>query len=112
MISGGVVLRILIVEDEETISAFLQKGLREEGFVVDSAKDGNEAIRLSSSNPYDVIILDVLLPIKNGFEVCSELRASGNHTPVLMLTALDSVDERVKGLNTGADDYLVKPFAF
>ena len=112
MISGGVVLRILIVEDEETISAFLQKGLREEGFVVDSAKDGNEAIRLSSSNPYDVIILDVLLPIKNGFEVCSELRASGNHTPVLMLTALNSVDERVKGLNTGADDYLVKPFAF
>jgi len=110
--SGGVLLRILIVEDEATISAFLQKGLKEEGFAVDAARSGNEALELASSNQYEVIVLDILLPGKNGFEVCSELRASGNYTPVLMLTALDSVDERVKGLNTGADDYLVKPFAF
>lgn len=109
---GGVFLKILIVEDEATISAFLQKGLKEEGFFVDAAKNGNEAIMLASSNQYDVIVLDILLPGKNGYEVCRELRASGNYTPVLMLTALDSVDERVKGLNTGADDYLVKPFAF
>lgn len=109
---GGVFLRILIVEDEATISAFLSKGLKEEGFFVDAAKDGDEAIMLASSSQYDVIVLDILLPGKNGYEVCSELRASGNYTPVLMLTALDSVDERVKGLNTGADDYLVKPFAF
>jgi heavy metal response regulator len=105
-------MNILLVEDEERIAAFIRKGLQEEYYTVDVVRDGATALEYAAAAPYNVVILDVRLPVLDGFSVCAELRARGDQTPVLMLTARDTVDDRVHGLNIGADDYLVKPFAF
>jgi two-component system, OmpR family, copper resistance phosphate regulon response regulator CusR len=105
-------MRVLLVEDDRRIAGFVAKGLRENAYAVDTASDGEEAVYQASINDYDVIILDVMLPIKDGFAVCRELRAAGSTTPILMLTARDAIDDRVCGLDFGADDYLVKPFDF
>jgi DNA-binding response OmpR family regulator len=104
-------MRILVVEDNHRLSASLQLNLAHEGYSVDTAYDGQEGQDLAELAPYDLIILDVLLPAKDGFEVCRDLRRRRIHTPILLLTARDSVDDRIKGLDCGADDYLVKPFA-
>jgi len=105
-------MRILIVEDDRKVGAFLQKGLREEQYAVDVCRDGEEAVEWASINSYDVIVLDIMLPKKDGFAVCRELRQKGMLTPILMLTAKDSVEDKVSGLTEGADDYLTKPFSF
>ncbi|MBC7339551.1 MAG: response regulator transcription factor [Firmicutes bacterium] len=105
-------MRLLVVEDEPGIAAFLRQGLTEEGYAVDVVGDGERAIEFALSAPYDAIILDILLPKKDGFQVCAELRRRGLRTPILMLTARGAVEDRVRGLDTGADDYLMKPFAF
>ena len=105
-------MKILVVEDEERVAHFIQKGLKEEGHAVDVSYDGEDGEFLAEVNDYDLIILDLMLPKKNGIVVCRELRASGVATPVLMLTARDSVEDKVRGLDAGADDYLAKPFAF
>ncbi|MEP6788406.1 MAG: response regulator transcription factor [Acidobacteriota bacterium] len=105
-------MRVLLVEDDSRIAAFVAKGLRENSYAVDVAIDGEMATYLASINAYDIFILDVNLPKKDGFEVCSELRSSGNTKPILMLTARDAIDDRISGLDTGADDYLTKPFEF
>jgi two-component system, OmpR family, copper resistance phosphate regulon response regulator CusR len=105
-------VRVLIVEDDVRISNFVAKGLRENSYAVDVAADGEEALFHASVNDYDVIILDVMIPKKDGFAVCAELRSSGLKTPILMLTARDAIDDRISGLDCGADDYLVKPFDF
>lgn len=105
-------MRVLLVEDDRRIASFISKGLRENAYAVDTAQDGDEATYMASINPYDLFILDVNLPQKDGFAVCSELRGNGNAKPILMLTARDTVDDRVAGLDTGADDYLVKPCEF
>jgi DNA-binding response OmpR family regulator len=105
-------VRILVVEDDPKISRFLLKGLREENHVVDLAEDGEAADERGQVEMYDVILLDVLLPGCDGFEVCRRLRAAGVDTPILMLTARDAVQDRIRGLDAGADDYLPKPFAF
>jgi|ERR1035437_4952593 two-component system copper resistance phosphate regulon response regulator CusR len=105
-------MRILVVEDDLRIQSFITRGLREKAYAVDSADNGNQALYLASINSYDVIVLDVMLPELDGFAVCQELRKSGNATPILMLTARDEVGDRIKGLDLGADDYLIKPFAF
>jgi DNA-binding response OmpR family regulator len=105
-------VRILLVEDERSAARMIAKGLREQGHAVDVVGDGRSAVETCSGATYDIVILDVLLPQKSGFEVCRDLRASGNAVPVLMLTARDAVDDRVAGLDAGADDYLTKPFHF
>ena len=105
-------MRILIVEDDRKVGAFLQKGLREEQYAVDVCRDGEEAVEWASISSYDVIVLDIMLPKKDGFTVCRELRQKGVLTPILMLTAKDSVEDKVSGLTEGADDYLTKPFSF
>jgi len=105
-------MRILIIEDDKSLTQLLRRSLTEEGYAVDIAYDGEEGETLASSIPYDVIILDILLPGKDGFEVCQNLRQKEIKTRILMLTAKDSVKDRVKGLDCGADDYLVKPFDF
>ncbi len=105
-------LKILVVEDEPRVARFIKKGLLEEGHVVDLAGDGVEGLALASVAEYDVIVLDVMLPGKSGFHVVSQLRAEGKHTPVLILTAKDSHEDIVHGLDVGADDYLTKPFDF
>ena len=105
-------MRILIVEDEPGTAEMLSKGLREQTYAVDVAADGEEAVYQAAVNDYDLILLDVMLPRKDGFEVCRNVRASGSTVPVLMLTARDRVGDRVAGLDTGADDYLTKPFDF
>ncbi|HWE64961.1 MAG TPA: response regulator transcription factor [Chloroflexota bacterium] len=105
-------MRMLVVEDERRIARFIQRGLEERQHAVDVAGDGEEAILLATTNDYDLIALDILLPRKNGLMVCRELRARDIRTPILMLTARDSVADTVAGLNAGADDYLTKPFAF
>jgi two-component system copper resistance phosphate regulon response regulator CusR len=105
-------VRILLVEDEARVANFIARGLREQTYAVDIAPDGEQAIYQASVNEYDVIVLDVMLPIKDGHAVCRELRAAGMRTPILMLTARGSVDDRVAGLDSGADDYLAKPFDF
>ncbi|MEW6398808.1 MAG: response regulator transcription factor [Bacillota bacterium] len=102
----------MVVEDEPRIAAFLRQGLTEEGYAVDLAEDGEQAVEFALSAPYDAIVLDILLPKKDGFDVCADLRRRGIRTPILMLTARGAVDDRVRGLDTGADDYLMKPFAF
>ena len=104
-------MRVLVVEDERKISSYLKRGLEEQGYAVDTAFTGVEALEWADSAPYDLIILDILLPEMDGLTVCRELRKRGSRTPILMLTARDSVDDRVNGLDAGADDYLVKPFA-
>lgn len=105
-------MRTLVIEDEKKIGAFLRKGLVESGFVVDVAESGDDGLHLARTIAYDVIILDVMLPQFDGWTILATLRGEGNQTPVLFLTARDSVRDRVKGLELGADDYLVKPFAF
>ena len=105
-------MRILVVEDERRITAFIKRGLEEEHYAVNVAYDGEEALDWAAVANYDLIVLDVLLPKKDGIEVCRELRAQGNKVPILMLTARDAIEDRVQGLDSGADDYLVKPFAF
>jgi DNA-binding response OmpR family regulator len=105
-------VRVLVVEDDPAISRFVVRGLREEHFLVDLAEDGHAAERLLADDSYDAIVLDILLPGVDGLTLCRRLRRGGNDTPVLMLTARDAVPDRVRGLNVGADDYLVKPFAF
>jgi len=105
-------MKILVVEDEKRVTQFIRKGLKEEGHAVDAAYDGEEGGFLAEVNDYDLIILDLMLPKKNGIAMCREIRDRGVVTPVLMLTARDSVEDKVRGLDAGADDYLVKPFAF
>lgn len=105
-------MRLLLVEDEPDAAWMLAKGLREESYAVDIVGDGERALEQAALSDYDLIILDVMLPRKGGFEVCRELRASGSAVPVLMLTARDAVEDRVAGLDSGADDYLSKPFDF
>ncbi len=105
-------MRILIVEDEKKTAGFLRKGLSENGFVVDVAHTAEDGLFQAHASDYDLVILDVMLPDKSGWVVFEEMRREGNKTPVLFLTARDSVEDRVKGLELGADDYLVKPFAF
>lgn len=105
-------MRILLVEDEPNAAKMLAKGLREESYAVDIAGDGERALEQAYLNDYDLIILDVMLPGKDGFEVCRELRTADSAAPVLMLTARDAVEDRVEGLDSGADDYLSKPFDF
>jgi DNA-binding response OmpR family regulator len=108
-------MRVLVAEDDKRIANFIVKGLREEGYVVEQVGDGQAAIDFATAGPdaeFDLIVLDVMMPKRDGFAVCRELRTRGVRTPVLMLTAMDALDDRVKGLDSGADDYLVKPFAF
>jgi DNA-binding response OmpR family regulator len=105
-------MRILLVEDEIKMANFIARGLKEEDYVVDIACDGQEALFQAEINPYDLIILDVMLPLKDGISVCRELRSKGINVPILMLTSKDRVRDKVLGLNSGADDYLAKPFAF
>ncbi|MGH2678801.1 MAG: response regulator transcription factor [Actinomycetota bacterium] len=105
-------MRVLVVEDEVKMAGLLKRGLEEEGYAVDVARDGSEALWLGAENPYDAVILDVMLPDLDGFEVCRRLRSDGRWAPVLMLTARDAVPDRVAGLDAGADDYLTKPFSF
>ena len=105
-------MRILVVEDEPTAAAVLAKGLREHAYAVDVANDGAAALEQAAINQYDLLIVDVLLPGIDGFEVCRRLRAEGASVPVLMLTALGRLDDRVEGLDAGADDYLPKPYHF
>src|SRR6516225_11277952 len=104
-------MRVLVVEDETRMSRLLKRGLEEEGHAVDLAADGPEGLWLATENSYAAIVLDVMLPGFDGFELCHRLRAAGVWAPVLMLTARDGVDDRVRGLDAGADDYIVKPFA-
>jgi two-component system copper resistance phosphate regulon response regulator CusR len=105
-------MRILLVEDEPRVAGFIAKGLREQAYAVDIAKDGEEALYFASENDYDLIILDLMLPIIDGMTVCKRLRGSGLRKPILILTARDTVEDRVTGLDSGADDYLSKPFDF
>ncbi|HET7621575.1 MAG TPA: response regulator transcription factor [Gemmatimonadaceae bacterium] len=105
-------MKILVVEDDRMVAGFIDHGLREEGHVVDIAPDGDEATLLAHVNDYDIILLDVVLPKKNGFQIAMELRREGRSTPILMLTSRDAMEDVVRGLDAGADDYLAKPFKF
>src|SRR5712692_8258669 len=105
-------MRLLLVEDDVRIARFVAKGLREQSYAVDVAGNGDDALYQAEINTYDLVILDVMIPGRNGFEVCRELRASGQKIPVLMLTARDAVEDRIAGLDFGADDYLTKPFEY
>jgi len=104
-------MKILIIEDEKKTAADLRKGLGENGFVIDVSSQGEEGLFLARTGNYDLLILDVMLPERDGWSLIAELRRAGKQTPVLFLTARDTVHDRVKGLDLGADDYLVKPFA-
>ena len=103
-------MRVLLVEDDEGIISFLEKGLREAKYAVDVAQEGNDALYKAALNEYDAIILDIMIPGRDGLEVCRDLRSQGSKVPVIMLTARDDVRDRVLGLDVGADDYLTKPF--
>src|SRR5712691_2836654 len=105
-------MRVLLVEDEPNAAHVLAKGLREHAYAVDVAADGEAALFQVATTDYDAVILDVMLPLRDGFAVCRSVRASGSAVPILMLTARDSVEARIQGLDCGADDYLVKPFDF
>ena len=105
-------MRVLIVEDEVKMAGLIRRGMREEGIAADVAIKGEDALWMADSTPYDTIVLDVMLPGIDGFETCRRLREKGVWSPVLMLTARDSIEDRVAGLDTGADDYLTKPFSF
>ncbi len=109
--TDGEKMRVLLVEDDHRLAASLRRGLEEAGFAVDTAYDGEEALSSATGTPFDLIVLDVMLPRLDGLEVSRRLRQQRVHVPILMLTARDSVDDRVRGLEAGADDYLVKPFA-
>ena len=105
-------MRILVVEDEKKVAGFIKKGLEEETYAVDVAYDGGDGLHLGVEGQYDLIILDIMLPKMDGLEVLLQLRSQGKDVPIILLTAKDAVDDRVAGLNKGADDYLTKPFAF
>jgi heavy metal response regulator len=105
-------VRILIIEDDPGVAAFIRRGLREAGFAVDLADNGNDGCHMACAEPYDLVILDLMLPGRDGFSVLAELRGRSITTPVICLTARDTVDDRVRGLDLGADDYLAKPFSF
>lgn len=105
-------MRILVVEDEHKIANSIKKGLQQESFAVDVAYKGSEGYDLASSEPYDVVVLDLMLPGMDGIEICRKLRKEGSHIPILILTAKGQLKDKVEGLNSGADDYLTKPFAF
>ncbi len=105
-------MRALVVEDEAKMAALIRRGLAEEGYSADVARTGEEALWMARATPYDAIVLDLMLPGRDGLEVCRELRESGVWSPILMLTARDGVEDRVEGLDSGADDYLSKPFSF
>ncbi len=105
-------MRILVVEDDPDVTSFIKKGLREERYAVDVASEGEEALRLARGTSYDLIILDIMLPKLDGLEVCRRLRADRQRAPILLLTARDAIEDKVTGLESGADDYLTKPFAF
>jgi len=105
-------MRILIIEDEQKAANYLKKGLTENGFSVDIANDGEDGLHLATTEAYSLIVLDVMLPLRGGWSIIKELRATGNDVPVIFLSARDAVHDRVHGLELGADDYLVKPYAF
>ncbi len=105
-------MRVLLVEDDVRVSSFIRRGLVEEGFAVDVSRDGRDAFHQSLHEPYDVIVLDILIPFMDGFEVLGQIRKQGCRVPILILSAKDGIEDRVRGLNGGADDYLVKPFSF
>jgi two-component system copper resistance phosphate regulon response regulator CusR len=105
-------MRVLLVEDEPQVARFIGKGLREQAFAVDVAEDGEQALFQAETNDYDVMILDIMLPKMDGFDVCRRLRERGVKAPILMLTARDGLEDQIEGLNVGADDYLAKPFDF
>jgi two-component system copper resistance phosphate regulon response regulator CusR len=105
-------MRLLLVEDDARIARFVAKGLREQGYAVDVAANGDDALYQAEINTYDVVVLDVMIPGRDGFAVCRELRTAGQKIPILMLTAKDAVEDRIAGLDFGADDYLTKPFEF
>jgi DNA-binding response OmpR family regulator len=105
-------MRILVVDDDRRLCSVVRRGLIEEAYAVDVAYDGEEGEYMAAVNPYDLVILDIMMPKKDGIEVCEELRVKGINTPILMLTARDAVEDRVRGLDAGADDYMVKPFSF
>lgn len=112
MFADSPVMKILLVEDDRKVAGFIEQGLREEGYVVDVARDGDEATTMAHVNDYDAILLDVMLPKKNGFQIAAELRREGRSAPILMLTSRDATEDVVRGLDAGADDYLAKPFQF
>ena len=105
-------MKVLVIEDEPKSASYLKKGLSEQGFTVDVANNGEDGLHAALTAPYDLIVLDIMLPQRDGWSVLSRLRGEGDQTPVLVLTARDAVPDRVRGLELGADDYLVKPFAF
>ncbi len=105
-------MRVLVVEDESSLAELIKEGLEDEGYSIDLAYDGEEGFDLAANEPYDVIVLDIMLPKKDGFEIVRDLRSKGVKTPVLMLTAKSTTEDKVLGLNSGADDYLTKPFSF
>ncbi len=105
-------MKVLIIEDEKKIVSFIRKGFKSEGFTVDAAFDGDEGLFKATDGDYDIIILDIMLPQMDGITLCKKLRSSGKTVPIIMLTAKDAVEDRVAGLNAGADDYLTKPFSF
>jgi two-component system OmpR family response regulator len=105
-------MRALVVEDESKMAALIRRGLAEEGYAADVARSGEEAVWMARATPYDAIVLDVMLPGQDGLEVCRALRESGVWSPILMLTARDGLEDKVAGLDSGADDYLTKPFSF
>lgn len=105
-------MRLLVIEDEKKIASFVERGLKEEHYAVDVAYDGEEGLFLAQTNPYDLIVLDIMLPKKDGISLCKELRDKKIDAPILMLTAKDKIEDKVSGLDAGADDYLTKPFAF
>jgi len=105
-------MKILIIEDDIKIINFLKKGLEEECYIVDYSTNGDDGLYLANVNQYDLILLDIMLPIKDGMEVCKTLRAANNQIPIIMLTAKDSIEDKIKGLDIGANDYLAKPFSF
>src|ERR1700737_3513154 len=105
-------MRLLLVEDEVDVARFIRNGLREKAYAVDLAVNGEDALYMAGVNSYDAVILDLMIPPPDGLEVCRTLRSGGSKVPILMLTARDSVDEKITGLDAGADDYLPKPFEF
>jgi len=105
-------MRILVVEDEKKLASFIRRGLKENKYAVDLAENGDKGLFMAEVNPYDLIILDIMLPGRDGISICRELRKKNNNVPILMLTARDDVKDKITGLDSGADDYLTKPFAF
>ncbi|MBU1043123.1 MAG: response regulator transcription factor [Candidatus Omnitrophica bacterium] len=105
-------MRVLVIEDEKKVASFIKRGLKEKGYAVDVSEDGDDGLLQAKTNPYDLIVLDIMLPGKDGIYICRQLRKNNINAPVLMLTARDDVEDKVNGLDSGADDYLTKPFQF